>query len=705
MQLKKPFLVLVILVIASMACYSDNPLWLPGLTEVPPSPTFLPTPDEDTHPSRFSKNELALAPEPQNPEQPFFFITELPEDLLSGVRNASGSCEYGSSLEILYIGHEFNSFRGSVYVDDLSLIAAPAEGEEPTGQPLFDFESEDDAWTLVQTEDSLNAGQEVQRAQNVDFNELRAEPAEGEEPIDATNTTGVLEITTDFQPGTWLATIQTSFDTPQDWSQYSTLSARVFVPRNARNFVIFLKANTTSGQEVTLVREIVDSGQWADITADLAAVEDLTEVSGITVNLGPDPARTFYLVACSGNVGWATGERLAGPVRFERGQSALTRPVGARGEPLREGQPFMVSTDPNPALPPTTMCDVDQVVDVVDISAVEERTGEQTIWYQINCAQNRGWVTEDRIFGPLILPAQDGLGIVKPELAPVELTAEPRVSGDDNQVLGTCEANQTLTTSGFTTISIGEPEAEGDTPQQLTPYYRIQCGDYIGWTEQTPLLEIPYPVGTNAMVVGDEELGQVETEAEADEEDAEVTEGEEAAADADEIERARGYLPVPLTEVPEVAVEGNIIGECPSGTVVELQNVNSSNDRIFYQVTCGESTGWIEDIFLPNGTDFILGNSIWFMEPSTAGREAQEGYELLQTTSKVSEAAGQCALFTEATVSDAVFQAKALRRLGFRIWYEITCTDIDGEETSGWLEADDLQEVVSRRNPFHLLGG
>lgn len=571
--MKRPFLVLVFLLIASVACYSDSPLWPFGVTEVPPTTTFLPTPDQSLYPSRFSKDEIILAPQTASADQAFFFVTGAPEELASGVRNAAGSCDYGSSLEILYIGHLLDNYTGDAYLDNIALVTGD------TSEVLFDFEANAAAWTL---DEARPAGQSVAGQSGVDFNSQRAKPAEGQEAPDATNATTVLRVQGDYGGNNWESSTYTTFENGVDWSAYESLSVDIFVPEKAKNFraILYVKVGA-AGDELVLEPRFLTSGAWSTVTVTLSDFGDVSDVREFGIRFSPNPTDTYYLVVCTGAVGWANEDRLAGPVSYLRGQSAMTRSIGVRGEelPTDAGRPvFSIheGTEPplSPNFPATKACNVGEVVDILDISAVEDplSLSDYLIWYQINCPISgvSGWVVESRLFGPLRLPAFDGIGIVMTDtLEPVNLTASAGPVSDTNLAVGSCPASATVRTLGFATLS---------TDETIQPYYQVDCLGTIGWTAQDPFIEIPYVLDTYTMVVGDEKRDTVEDEeAATEEEPTEVPTTEDGETTIVLLSQgaAENYLPVDIANVPQPAFEGNLAGTCASGAVVQLQAVSS----------------------------------------------------------------------------------------------------------------------------------
>lgn len=675
MHTKKPLLVILFLLLASMACYSDSPLWVFGVTDTPPTATSLPQPNPNEYPAKLGPSERALAPRPSSPQQAFFFVTSLPEELIPGVRNASGSCEYGSELEVLYIGHEWQNFNGSVFVDNISI----ANAESST--TLYDFnDGASDAWRVQ--DDGIGAEDESLNVANDGvFNEMGEDGAERE-------SNPALSLNLNFSGEDWRARFVSSVTDIDLFATAETLSAMIYVPADKDNFTanIFIRggwANIVHASD----RQALNPGAWNTISLDLSTIGNLGSVTEIGIEVGPNPDNTWYLVACTGTVGWAAEERIAGPVLFSRGESALTRPIDNRGNPIREGGPFAIygaADSTSIQLPPTVQCgSPGDVVDVTDVTSID-----QDLYYEIRCNNGSiGWVTGDRLFGPLVLPAVDGQGIVAPENGnSINLTSSPAGS----EVVGSCDANTEIKTIGFN--AIGEEN-------QLVPYYHIDCNGTRGWAIQNDLLEIPYSVGIYTVLVGDEAEDVAPVEA-AEGEDASDSPDEETATEESE------FAPVPLTSEPAIAGADNIIGECPSGTTVLLENVATSAGTgiIFYQITCGDNTGWVEERYMPNSVQYEPGLIIYFMETTNAIDDPFEGFILDLVPSQVSTPVGACALYQPAEITNIAIEEKALARLGYRLYYEVSCLNENGEEIIGWSELELESDIISRRNPLEFLG-
>jgi hypothetical protein len=211
---------------------------------------------------------------------------------LSGLGNLAEVHEIG-----IKIGTSSTAFEGTFYVDNVSLVGAaaveaaePVEevGGEPQGLVFASFESDAEGWVLA---DYWTAITTVEHST--------------ERSIDGD---GSLALTGTFSGTAWQEG-GAFFSIPEgvDWSAYDTLTAHVYVPNGATNFLaqVFLKtgdawtwANTP---DIALT-----AGGWNTLTADLSTLGDLTQVHEIGIKIGTSSTAfegTFYVdnVRLSGN--------------------------------------------------------------------------------------------------------------------------------------------------------------------------------------------------------------------------------------------------------------------------------------------------------------------------------------------------------------------------------------------------------------------
>src|SRR6185369_12550772 len=106
---------------------------------------------------------------------------------------------------------------------------------------------------------------------------------------------------------------------------------------------------------------------------------------------------------------------------------------------------------------------VGEVVDINGITAPDPAS----VWYRVKCSGGTGWVDQTRLFGPLVLPGEGGVGLVKPDAGNIPLLAE---AGGTASV-GDCPADTLVTTQAIQQLG-----------EQV--FYQIKCGDLTGWTLQ-----------------------------------------------------------------------------------------------------------------------------------------------------------------------------------------------------------------------------
>ena len=256
-------------------------------------------------------------------------------------------------------------------------------------------------------------------------------------------------------------------------------------------------------------------------------------------------------------------------------------------------------------------------------------------------------------------------------------------------------------------VTVGFDIVVAEGTDDVQPFYLIECGGVTGWVEQTPLLEVPHSPDTLVMVIGDLRIEIDEIVAETSEGDgtteAEGDGGEDAEAETSE------FLPVAMASEAAIADSSNTVGECPSGSPVIVEDVANLQDlpTIVYQITCNDATGWVEARYLPNKVAFAPETEIFFIEITTDIDDTQTGYQIVEAPRFAANPIGACKVFeTEqpARITAVEFEQKALKRLGYRLHYEITCLNEDNEEIVGWRALEEDLSRFTLRNPIELLG-
>ncbi|MBI5928269.1 MAG: hypothetical protein HY862_03105 [Chloroflexi bacterium] len=511
-QLSRPLLVIIALLMAALACYSDDPdpLGIFEFTPVPPTGTPLPAPSA-SDPAKYVLSDLLLCPRPTGGGASQCFVTNNPEDLSAGVINASGSCEYDTELEVLYIGR-------------------------------------------------LN------------------------------------------------------------------------------------------------------------------------------------PETIYYLIACGGTVGWVNENRLMGPVRFPRGESALTTAEGA------EGDLFPISSQKPPTPGPKINCQVNEVVEVLE-SAGDPQTGQ--IWNLIRCSGGAGWVEQERLFGPLPLPGTGGLGMIRPDGETAPVTNAPEAPTTDNTI-GECAPNTVITTNNIQRL--------GD-----TAFYNLTCGDLQGWVEDTYLIEILYRPDSLVLI----EVPKPATPAPAvgaessDTGDTGTTDGTDAT-DATATAEAVVPLTAPMTENPEFATDSNVIGECPTDTIVQLKQTTLVTGEFFYQIECADKTGWVYNDYVLTGVKFFVGTDVQISEKGFIGDGPNAGFYIKDEAGYLGSnrgSSGACKVDTTAHILTIEVNPDATGG-GVTVYYQLTCENADEAsdtpELTGWVSQERLfttEELQSEPATNGLIGG
>ncbi len=141
---------------------------------------------------------------------------------------------------------------------------------------------------------------------------------------------------------------------------------------------------------------------------------------------------TYYLIDCTGSVGWAAESRLAGPLKFEQQDLALT--MSETGQPLQ-------LLDPTTFMPLMSFmqCMPETVVSIQNIQAADvDGDGAKEIYYLIECpVGNKGYVGNDSLFGPVKVKVGDRALALAVDGDQAQLASEPASVTEDNLV-GDC---------------------------------------------------------------------------------------------------------------------------------------------------------------------------------------------------------------------------------------------------------------------------
>lgn len=416
--------------------------------------------------------------------------------------------------------------------------------------------------------------------------------------------------------------------------------------------------------------------------------------------------QVYYLVDCSGSVGWVIEDRLAGPLLFAKEELALTiAPEDGMNQSIE-----MLDDGLRP-LPfnPLQSCKPATVVQISDILASDpDGDGVKTIFYKIDCPTTggplRGWVTDDQLFGPVPMNVAERALAFTSE-GDFQMANEPAPVTPDNAVEDACEADDILVAQEVRLV-------DG------IAYYRMACGDTEGWITPDHFVgPLQFDTGVNVVayvpsipVFADEiapPIGEDGEDVEAidDDEAVDVPDVDTApAGDDSERSQAQGREvvqvtpPLYLTDSPGppnlAGEDANVAGECSSGMVAYLEDYAAA-DTIYYRVTCNECVtdeageficeeraGWADQQYLQGPVDFVVGQEVMFKESSSAVEEDESGVvwarippniESAGTIGAYTRFTGRC-LQSEGMEITGIVLEKDRTRNQFSFFYAVQCT-------------------------------
>lgn len=426
----------------------------------------------------------------------------------------------------------------------------------------------------------------------------------------------------------------------------------------------------------------------------------------------------YYLINCTGAIGWAVEERLAGPLKFRSTDLAITL--------LREGERSVLMLDDNLNPMPLSFCQPESIVPVRNIQPADpDGDGIKDIYYQIECpVGTRGWVTNQDLVGPVQMQSDARAIALANADGAFLLTTEPAPPTSDNLVDAECEPGATVESSAAQLI--------GD-----TVYFNVTCGEAEGWAAQETLVgPLRFEVGEQVVIfvppqfvfadtlvaediggevadvadVADEDAGA--DDAAADDAAAEDTAADTAADPADpEAQRdvVEITLPLYLTGSPAEPIvtgdDANVVGQCATNTVALINDYagieTDSVRTIYYNISCeacaesetaedGTTTctryetveGWTKQFYLQGPIEFAPGQVVAFKSSSAVrGTDEETGVEYNRVPANLTgalsigsntEFAGRCPLDSEVTVLGVVLE-QARTSASFSFYYEISC--------------------------------
>jgi len=670
-------LVLISLVSASLACYSDQ---VPGVFELTPYYTETPLPKV----ANPDYKELQIVLAPREPRA-FFYLTVYPEPLMDNITNSKAMCRGDSAAEVLYAGLAAE-LGGNIFLNHAVQASLP------------DLKASNG---VIHGIDSMLMPPSGSSSSDVD---LTPKPL-GEQ-------------TSRRKPMATIVAEDPRFSTLNQMIEAAGLTEllagegpfTLFAPTNQAIAATLAEQNLTLDDLLKDQALVLDILKYHLIVGQALERNDLAKLNTIATALGQDislmPGNIYYLVDCEGSVGWVSESRLYGPLVFSLGELALALPTD---------NPKAISLlDDDFRLQPAVFgstCEPETIVKVSAIQAADpEADGSKRIDYEIYCATSsgtalKGWVTEESLFGPLEMEAeQRAVAITLPGEADDQypMSSEAGPVTDETKVDG-CVPGAILQSSEVKLNA-----------EDKTAYYKVNCNGIEGWVSPSrfvgPLLYdegmymsiyIPSQLGFKGEVPPGATILTKDTAAAEGEEEAETEATDTATEDVIE------YIPpLYITSDPGAAIlEGdnkNVVGQCANNAVAEILDY-ASLDQIYYQISCDECTetevnedgetvckrvetreGWVEHMYLQGQLEFSTGTRTFVDENSAAILTENDGRVFaripltlesafaLSPTAKSIDYAGRC-LRDEGVQIVSIQLEKALTSDKFNYYYQVEC--------------------------------
>ncbi len=391
---RRVWIVVILLGLASLACYSDSPLWPYDLTPAPPTNTPLPFPDEAN--LSLTVGDMAYTPTTLR-------MTTHPEPLRPDLSNKSAqSCSQDSLVEVLYSG--ITPTNQVYHLVDCSGVVGWTPQENLLG-PIT-IEAGQRALTT-------QAGADESGAFKIEGNEppyREDDPFRQHFDCRVGDTVEVLNIT-GLETGELFYRIEcpNPFNPVQPnlgWTPADTLFGPVRFQNGERGL---------AAQDIGLTA-VPDTGETVAVCPGDEVVQ-ITDTS--TVRIGDT---LYYEVTCEAGTGWTSQDVLLGPLPYEVGQQVLVTAPGVRNSgdpvapvevpadatadpvtvatppPLEEPPRVFLAASPGPVLPD----DAVGVCEDANITPIEGFAGaDDELYAQVTCDETAGWLAVETLFGPV----------------------------------------------------------------------------------------------------------------------------------------------------------------------------------------------------------------------------------------------------------------------------------------------------------------
>jgi hypothetical protein len=206
--------------------------------------------------------------------------------------------------------------------------------------------------------------------------------------------------------------------------------------------------------------------------------------------------------------------------------------------------------------------------------------GDGETHYLIDCAGSVGWAAESRLAGPLLF-ARDELAIT------VSDTGQPVRLLDES------------TFQPVVSFQVCAPEA-------LVSIQNVLAADtnHDGSQEALYLIECPAGTGNRGLVANSDLFGPVKAQ----------VKDRALAINPTGLE---GDGPFRLASEPAPITNANVVdGNCPRGSVLEIQSAKLVERVVYYNVACGEIEGWVDQARFTGPLRFDAGaHTVIYVEP------------------------------------------------------------------------------------------
>jgi|GEM_PF-4391290 len=499
MNTQKPLLVAIFLILASLACYSDSPLWLGGeLT--PPAPTITPLPVPQTDQVNLATNDLALVPEAAVGASFRFDLTTVPEPLAPDLSNKSPqSCSKNSVVRILYSGLDE---QGIVYhLVDCSGVA----GWTPEFNLLGPITIRVNDRALTTAAGVNESNRYVVELSDPPYEEGGALRQQADCRVN--DTVQVVDIKGLASGEIYYKIRCTNPINPVTPNIGWVLSDGLFGPVRFQNGEVGLVPRETETINLT---ELADEGE---VVASCAANELVTITDTPVQRLGDE---LFYEMTCEAGTGWANQTVLVGPVPYAIGEQVLITAPGV----TNSAEVFTtVATAPDTETAPTTLEDEPEALPMANLTAnpepllldnaigacddatvtmISDLAGiGDAVYAEVTCNDVTGWLDVQRLYGTVEYTLGDTVSLGETALIgfsqrgiflSIELFDIEGSSGGSSVIAGECVFDfDTNTPIDAQLVDVGYYRSS--TGQIVGVFYRAQCqaedGSTVeGWINQ-----------------------------------------------------------------------------------------------------------------------------------------------------------------------------------------------------------------------------